>query len=107
MTDFAHRCSGCGLRWMTTQPGSVAAELCGDCWRKVQPILHALPAARPEPPAAEALIEKAFKAGYHCLWIRAEARYIFDAEMKPGDPDGAYQAWRAAVHAQEGPRDEG
>jgi hypothetical protein len=43
--DYPHRCSGCGLRWQTTAPGSVAAELCGDCWRKVQPILHASPPA--------------------------------------------------------------
>lgn len=38
--SFQYRCSGCGLRWHTTEPGSVTAELCGDCWRKVQPILH-------------------------------------------------------------------
>lgn len=30
-----HRCSGCGLRWENL-PG---AELCGDCWRQVQPAL--------------------------------------------------------------------
>lgn len=41
--SFPHRCSGCGLRWHTIQPGSAAAELCGDCWRKAQPILHAVP----------------------------------------------------------------
>jgi hypothetical protein len=35
----SHRCVGCGLRW-TDLPG---AELCGDCWRKVQRIL------RPDP----------------------------------------------------------
>lgn len=33
-----HRCSGCGHRWDGELNG---AELCGDCWRKVQPILHA------------------------------------------------------------------
>lgn len=38
-------------------------------------------------------LEKAFKAGYHCVWIRKEKRYIFDPAMKPGDPDGAYRAW--------------
>lgn len=32
-----HRCSGCGLRWEGELPG---AELCGDCWRKAQPVLH-------------------------------------------------------------------
>ncbi len=33
----AHWCSGCGHRW--TEQLTVA-ELCGDCWRKAQPILH-------------------------------------------------------------------
>ena len=33
-----HRCSGCGHRWEGTAHG---AELCGDCWRKAQPVLHA------------------------------------------------------------------
>jgi hypothetical protein len=27
--SFPHRCSGCGLRWQTTEAGSCAAELCG------------------------------------------------------------------------------
>lgn len=31
-----HRCSGCGHRWT----GLTAVELCGDCWRTAQPILH-------------------------------------------------------------------
>jgi hypothetical protein len=41
------RCSGCGTRW-TSPEGFILAgvvHLCGDCWRKVQPILHASPAA--------------------------------------------------------------
>src|SRR5262249_47377921 len=29
-----HRCSGCGLRW---EGDLSVVELCGDCWRKVQP----------------------------------------------------------------------
>lgn len=37
--------------------------------------------------------EEAFKAGYHCQWIRSEHRYIFDPLMSPGDPDGAFAAW--------------
>jgi len=41
-------------------------------------------------------IERAFKAGYHCQWLRHENRYIFDPAMKPGDPDGAFAAWRAS-----------
>jgi len=45
---FWHRCSGCGLRWSETEAGSVAAELCGDCWRKVQPILHGDAAGTPK-----------------------------------------------------------
>jgi hypothetical protein len=43
--------------------------------------------------AVEREREEAFKAGYHCQWIGAEMRYIFDPAMKPGDPDGAYAAW--------------
>jgi hypothetical protein len=39
-------------------------------------------------------LEAAFKAGYHTQWIRSENRYIFDPLMKPGDPDGAFWAWR-------------
>jgi len=42
-------------------------------------------------------VKEAFKAGYHCQWIRAEKRYIFDSAMTPGDPDGAFAAWRAAL----------
>ena len=38
-------------------------------------------------------IEQAFKAGYHCQWLKDEMRYIFDPEMSPGDPDGAFRAW--------------
>jgi hypothetical protein len=41
--------------------------------------------------------ERAFKAGYHCQWVRDESRYIFDPAMKPGDPDGAYNAWLQTV----------
>jgi len=36
-------CAGCGARW-TSPEGFILAgvvHLCGDCWRKVQPILHA------------------------------------------------------------------
>jgi hypothetical protein len=45
------RCSGCGVRW-TSPEGFILAgvvHLCGDCWRKVQPILHsaAQPSAEP------------------------------------------------------------
>ncbi len=49
------------------------------------------------PPAEGPTIEQAFKAGYHCQWIRAGHRYIFDPAMKPGDPDGAFDAWLAAL----------
>lgn len=38
-----HRCSGCGHTW-EDRPASrgewTGAELCGDCWRKAQPVLH-------------------------------------------------------------------
>lgn len=53
-------------------------------------------------------IEKAFKAGYHCQWIRDfdeegafHGYYIFDPNMKPGDPDGAFAAWLASEDADE------
>lgn len=44
-----HRCSGCGHRWEGALKG---AELCGDCWRKSQPVLHrnAADAAQPYDP---------------------------------------------------------
>lgn len=42
-----HRCSGCGHRWqgLVVESGRTAtgAELCGDCWRKAQPVLHGPP----------------------------------------------------------------
>lgn len=38
-------------------------------------------------------IERAFKAGYHCQWIRHERRFKFDPLLKPGEPDGAFDAW--------------
>src|SRR5688572_14734658 len=44
----------------------------------------------------EGLIQQAFKAGYHCQWIAAESRYIFDPNLSPGDPDGAFKAWADA-----------
>jgi len=34
---LTHRCSGCDLRWVGD---SVGAELCGDCWRKAQSVVH-------------------------------------------------------------------
>jgi hypothetical protein len=43
---------------------------------------------------ANALIETAFKAGYHCRWQRDGMRYTFDPALAPGDPEGAYAAWR-------------
>lgn len=32
-----HRCAGCGHHW---EGRSVGPELCGECWRKVRPVLH-------------------------------------------------------------------
>ena len=43
-TGTSHRCSGCAHRW---DGPLVGAELCGDCWRKVQTVLHAPPGAEP------------------------------------------------------------
>lgn len=46
----AHRCSGCGHRWDGPLNG---AELCGDCWRKAQPVVQsASGAANPQEFAA-------------------------------------------------------
>ncbi len=40
-----HRCSGCGLRW----EDGTTVELCGDCWRKGQAVIHAdVPPPAPE-----------------------------------------------------------
>jgi len=45
-------------------------------------------------------IEEAFKAGYHCQWIRDydeegcfKGYWIFDPNLRPGDPDAAFHAW--------------
>jgi hypothetical protein len=46
-----------------------------------------------EPPALT--IEQAFRAGYHANWIRGE--WTFDPALRPGDPAGAYWAWRQQV----------
>lgn len=51
-------------------------------------------------PMFDAKREDAFKAGYHCQWIKSEMRYIFDPNMSPGDPDGAFKAWLAAKDTQ-------
>jgi len=45
-------------------------------------------------------VEQAFKAGYHCQWLKDEMRYVFDPQTSPGDPDGAFHAW--LIHAREG-----
>jgi hypothetical protein len=61
-------CSGCGLRWK----GDLSCtELCGDCWRKVQPILHAAP------PPAEAPLDADAAYAEECrqadAWYRERA----------------------------------
>lgn len=38
-------------------------------------------------------MERAFKAGYSCQWLREERRYIFDPALKPGDHDRAFWEW--------------
>jgi hypothetical protein len=43
--------------------------------------------------AARAQVEAAFRAGYHCVWLKDEGRYTFVPDWKPGDPDSAYAAW--------------
>jgi hypothetical protein len=42
--------------------------------------------------AQDEALEAAFRAGYHCVWTVTHG-YTFDAEHRPGDPDGAYAAW--------------
>lgn len=44
-----HRCSGCGHRWEGELKG---AELCGDCWRQAQPVVHGAYALSGATPAA-------------------------------------------------------
>jgi hypothetical protein len=44
---------------------------------------------------ADERIKSAFRAGYHCTWNIDRAEFCFDPAMSPGDPDGAYEAWRA------------
>jgi hypothetical protein len=39
-------------------------------------------------------VEAAFRAGYHCRWHKEQGAYCFDPAMSPGDPDGAFAAWR-------------
>lgn len=41
-----HRCSRCGHGWHGPCAG---AELCGDCWRQAQPVLHARVDPSPTP----------------------------------------------------------
>lgn len=48
-----HVCAGCGYRWAHPVPSPV--ELCGDCWRKVWPILKAAPG---EPREAVRVLEE-------------------------------------------------
>jgi hypothetical protein len=59
----------------------------------------------PDPPVSQGwrAIEEAFRAGYHCQWIRAEGRYIFDPLLKPGDPDGAFATWQRTQSPERSP----
>jgi hypothetical protein len=54
----SHRCSGCGHRWSGELKG---AELCGDCWRKGQAVIHGAEAERPTISASI--------AGYSEWWV--------------------------------------
>lgn len=44
-------------------------------------------------------IESAFKAGYHCQWVKEDGIFIFDPALKPGEPDEAYKAWVRKTHS--------
>lgn len=61
-----HRCVGCGHRWHGPLKG---AELCGDCWRKAQPVLHAAPASKQEKPISGHPAWCAVHAGYFCSCV--------------------------------------
>lgn len=55
-----HRCSGCGHRWDGPLKG---AELCGDCWRIGQPVIHQqasspVRSSQPSGAALAALVEE-------------------------------------------------
>jgi hypothetical protein len=54
-----HRCSGCGHHWDGPIKG---AELCGDCWRRAQPVLHSAAL----PPEQVALVEPESVAHWLC-----------------------------------------
>ena len=47
-----HRCSGCGHRWDGSLTG---AELCGDCWRRVQAV--ALDAKTKPAPSVDLVVD--------------------------------------------------
>ncbi len=92
----SHLCAGCGLRWEDL-PG---AELCGDCWRKVQPVLHG-PARAIAPPdnwesalegqiqMAEAVIGLAGTNALHDEFFKGKAagiRQVLDGFRHHGTP---------------------
>jgi hypothetical protein len=58
LAEAEHRCSGCGHRWSGELKG---AELCGDCWRKGQAVIHGAEAERPTISASI--------AGYSEWWV--------------------------------------
>lgn len=42
---------------------------------------------------AEAREKSAFFAGYHAIWDTRHWQWLFDRNLKPGDPEHAFAAW--------------
>lgn len=83
-----HRCSGCGLRW---QGPSHGAELCGDCWRRAQPALHAssgTPTLEQREPVG---VESTGRKRYHRTEkelrgvLSMLCNYIWTKQLRPGE----------------------
>lgn len=76
-----HRCSSCGHRWESDLKG---AELCGDCWRTAQPVLHGVA-------GAHVVVDRLDVSA--CVFLLQQA--VTDAHSEPGHMCG--DDCRAAV----------
>jgi hypothetical protein len=84
----AHRCSGCGHRWEGPLTG---AELCGDCWRKGQAVIHGEAVVTDWTPTdvTAALEDLAFARESHLAWaehLEAHATSGVPCEQCEGKP---------------------
>lgn len=88
-TAEKHRCSGCGHRWEGPLKG---AELCGDCWRKAQPVLHA-------PAPVEGETAEGLSAELRQLSATGRTTNIRDLAMRAHDALDRLTAENAALRA--------